>query len=474
MTMPVGDVLPEIAVLVTAIIALLAASFVSHRSQWIGAALALAGITLATVLCALQLGESPRLTFSGTWAIDAASIWARMLILAASAVAVLCTPEWLRSDRRHGEYYTVLLLSALGAMMMAGAADTLQLVMGVLLASITGYIMAAYHRDWAISVEAGMKYFLLGAFANTLLMVGIALLYGLLGNSNYAAMALAMTSTPHSGLLLLALGLTVVGVGFKLGAVPAHAWLPDVAQGAPAPAAAFLTVVPKIGAAIALARLVVLFDDTTGWRMLIAVMAVATMTLGNLAALWQTDLRRLLGWSSVSQSGYALMAVAVVGLTERAVPALLVFLASYAAANLAAFAVVTQLRGRTAIDDYRGLAIQRPWAAAALTLSLLSLAGIPPLAGFVGKLMLFVATMDAGYTALALAAVANTVVSLFYYLRVLAPMYFEAESGRVELLGRSAGAAVACASVLVVGFALLSGTWLAHIDVVALLPTQRR
>lgn len=472
--MPVAEVLPEIAMLVTAIVALLVASFVSHRRQWMGAVLALTGIALAAVLCTRQLGESPHLTFSGTWAIDTASIWARLIILASSAVGVLCTPEWLRGDRRHGEYYAMLLLSALGAMMMAGAADTLQLVIGVLLASITGYVMAAYHRDWAISVEAGMKYFLLGAFANTLLMVGIALLYGLLGTSNYAGMATAIASTPHSSLLLVALALTIVGVGFKLGAVPAHAWLPDVAQGAPAPAAAFLTVVPKIGAAIALARLVVLFDDASGWRLLIAAMAVATMTLGNLAALWQTDLRRLLGWSSVAQSGYALMAVTVIGLSERAVPALLVFLASYAAANLAAFAVVTQLRGRTAIDNYSGLAKQRPWVAAVLTLSLLSLAGIPPLAGFVGKLLLFVVTVDSGYTALALIAVANTVASLFYYLRALAPIYFDAGSGSVELLGRSAGVSVACACVVIVGFAFLSGTWLAHIDAATLLPVGGR
>lgn len=467
--MPVGDILPEIAVLVAAVLALLLAAFIPQRRQWLCGLLALAGLGLAAALCARQLAMAPHLTFAGTWAIDAAGIWARLIILAAAAVAVLCTPEWLATDRRHGEYYAMLLLSTLGAMMMAAAADTLQLVMGMLLASITGFVMAAYHRDWALSVEAGMKYFLLGAFANSLLMIGVSLLYGLLGTSRYSAMSGAAAAAPHSPLLLLALLLVVVGVGFKLGAVPAHAWLPDVAQGAPAPAAAFLTVVPKVGAAIALARLLAVFDDGTGWRTLVAAMAIATMTLGNLAALRQTDVRRLLGWSSVSQSGYALMAITVVGIHKSALPALLVFLAGYAAANLTAFAVITQLRGRTALDDFRGLASARPALAAVLALSLLSLVGIPPLAGFVGKLMLFMATIDAGYSVLAVAALLNTVASLYYYLRVLAPMYFAPSQGAVELLGPSAHGAVWVGAAAVVAIGLGAGVLLTGFETATLL-----
>lgn len=462
--MPVGDVLPEIAVLVTAVTGLLLASFVPQRWQWLGAPLALIGLALASVLCAMQRSGPPRLTFSGTWALDGASIGARLIILASTAVAVLLAPEWFRHERRHGEYYTMLLLSALGAMAMASAADTLQLVMGVLLSSVTGYTLAAWHRDWALSVEAGMKYFLIGAFANTLLMLGVALLFGLLGSTGYADMAAALTHTPASPLLLLALAMMVIGVAFELGAVPVHTWLPDVAEGAPAPAAAFLTVVPKIGAAVALARLLHVFpSDAIGWRPLLAAMAVATMTLGNLAALWQTDVRRLLGWSSVSQAGYALMAVTVIGLSEEALPALVFFLAGYAAANLAAFAAVVQLRGRTELVHYRGLAVTQPWLAATLVLSLLSLAGIPPLAGFVGKLTLFVATIDAGYTWLAIIAIANTAVSLFYYLRVLASMYFNAADAPVATLGRCAGSSVWLAgiAIVVIGLAAqaLLGRW---------------
>ncbi|MEI7035621.1 NADH-quinone oxidoreductase subunit N [Fulvimonas yonginensis] len=467
--MPLGDVLPEIAVLVTAVIGLLLASFAPMRRQWLGAPLALIGLALAGVLCAMQWSGQPRLTFSGTWALDGASIAARLIILAATAIAVLLAPEWFRHERRHGEYYSMLLLSALGAMAMAGAADTLQLVMGVLLSSVTGYTLAAWHRDWALSVEAGMKYFLIGAFANTLLMLGVALLFGLLGRTGYQDMAVALTHAAASPLLLLALALVVIGVAFELGAVPVHTWLPDVAEGAPAPAAAFLTVVPKIGAALALARLLHVFPtDAIGWRPLLAAIAVATMTLGNLAALWQTDLRRLLGWSSVSQAGYALMAVTVIGASGQAMPALLFFLAGYAAANLTAFAVVVQLRGRTELADYSGLAHHRPLLAAGLTLSLLSLVGIPPLAGFVGKLTLFLATIDAGYAWLAVVAILNTVVSLFYYLRAIAPIYFHERKAAPQLLGNWAGSGVIAGVVAVLVLGLLAQALLGHWEPMAL------
>jgi NADH-quinone oxidoreductase subunit N len=450
--MDVGQVLPEIALLVTAVAALLLASFLPQRRQQAVAWLVLAGLASAAVLCWAQLGRAPALAFYGSWTIDAASIWGRLLILAAAGLVVLSAPDWLREDRRHGEFYVLLLLSTLGAMVLTAASDLLLLTVGLLLSSITGYVLAAFHRDWALSVEAGMKYFLLGAFANALLMVGVVLLFGVLGDSNYQALAQTATAPP-TALAQLALALVLVGIGFKLGAVPAHAWMPDVAQGAPAPAAAFLTVVPKIGALLALARLLPLFPEEYRWRLLVAAMAVATMTVGNLAALWQTDLRRLLGWSSVSQSGYALMAICVLGRTAQALPALLLFLAAYAAANLAAFAAVTELRGRTALDDYRGLAWQRSAIAAVLTVALLSLLGLPPLAGFAGKLALFTATLDAGYAWLAAVALVNTVVSLFYYLRVLSPLYFGQAVAPVAVLGRWSALAtlVAGASVIALG-----------------------
>jgi len=236
----------------------------------------------------------------------------------------------------------------------------------------------------------------------------------------------------------------LVGLLFKLGAVPAHTWMPDVAEGAPAPAAAFLTVVPKVAAAIALMRLVALVpEDVAPVRLLAALAAAATMTLGNLSALWQSDVRRLLGWSSVSQSGYALMAVAVAGRVDDAEAALVGFVAVYGIANLAAFAVVAHLRGRTALEDYAGLARARPFATVVLVIAFLSFVGIPPLAGFFGKFALFKAALDGGLAWLALVAVANTVISLFYYLRVIGPAVLRAPGGGMATLGRGTGAALA-------------------------------
>jgi NADH-quinone oxidoreductase subunit N len=455
--MPAGDVLPEIAVIVSAVLAVLWASFAGKDHQWLGAPLALAGLAVAGLLCAAQLGED-RLSFHGTWALDGASVWGRLLILGATAFAVLISPGWFRTDRRHGEYYAVLLLSTLGAMAIAGAADLLQLVIGLLLSSVTGYVLAAYHRDWALSVEAGMKYFLVGALANAVLVIGVTLLVGTLGGSGYTEIARSIEESPASPLVLLGTALTVVGIGFKLAAVPAHSWMPDVAEGAPVPSAAFLTVVPKIGAAVALARFVGLYPpEAVAIRPLVAILALATMTLGNLAALWQDDVRRLLGWSSVSQSGYALMAVAVVGLSGSALSALLVFLSAYAIANMAAFAVVAHLRGRTERTAYDGLGAARPVAAAVLVIAFLSLVGIPPLAGFFGKFMLFAATIDGGYAWLAVAAVANTVLSLFYYLRVVAPVYFAPKPEGIAVLARSTGFAAVFGGLAVIGFGLAAG-----------------
>jgi len=466
-----APVLPEIAVLVAACAALLTAAFVPQRLQWLGAPLALLGLAVAAGLAFTQLAGPPRSAFAGVWALDGAAIWGRLLILASAAVCVLLAPAWFARDKRHGEYYAMLLLSTLGALLLAGAMDTLQLVMGVLLSSVTGYVLAAYHRDWALSVEAGMKYFLIGALTNALLVIGVTLLFGLFGTTDYAALAVALADAPGQAMTLLALTLVVIGVAFKLGAVPAHAWLPDVAEGAPAPAAAFLTVVPKIGAAVALIRLLPMFPaDAIAWRPILATLSVATMTLGNLGAVGQNDVRRLIGWSSISQSGYALMAITVVGLTDQALPALLFFLAGYAVANLAAFAMITWLRGRTDLEHYRGLSAKRPLAAAVLVIAFLSLVGIPPLAGFVGKLMLFVAAIDAGYAWLAVVAVINTVISLFYYLRVLGPMYFDDTDAPVHTLGSSAAVAMLAAGLLTVLLGVLSQPLLAALGSAVLLP----
>ncbi|MCQ0986949.1 NADH-quinone oxidoreductase subunit N [Jiella marina] len=469
--MPLGDILPEIAVLLTAVAIVLLASFLPRRLQWTGAPVALAGLAIAALFLLAQASGEARATFSQTYALDMASVEGRLLILFATAVTVLLSPRWFATDQRHGEFYAMLLFSTLGAMVLAGALDLLLVLIGVLLSSATGYVLAAYHRDWALSVEAGMKYFLVGALANTALALGATFMIGMLGYPGFGEMAAALAVGEASPLLLVGLGLVVIGMAYKLGAVPAHAWLPDVAEGAPAPAAAFLTVAPKIGAAIALARLVSLFPETGfAIRPLVAALAVITMTLGNLAALWQDDMRRMLGWSSVSQAGYLLMAVTVAGLSDQAMPALLIFLAGYTAANLAAFAAVTHLRGRTARNDYAGLLKTAPFAAIALIIAFLSLVGIPPLGGFLGKLELFLVTIDGGYGWLAVAALFNTVLSLVYYLRFAVPMIWREPSGTLYRLGAWSAVALGIALAATVAVGLLAQAILGPLAGAAFLP----
>ncbi len=468
--MPVGSVAPEIVLILGAVAVLLFALFTPRRSQSWAAVLCLATLAAAAIATVPMLGGGQELTFFDTYAADDTAVWGKLIVLGVTAVTVLLSVEWFARDPRHGEYYCLLLLSALGAVVLAGAADLMAVILGLLLSSATGYVLAAYHRADARSGEAGIKYYLLGALTNGALVYGAVLLFGLGATTTLAGLADALPGADPTA-LVAGTALMVLGLAFKLGAVPAHAWVPDVSDGAPTPVAAFLTVAPKVGALIALGRLVVILPpDGVGWRPLIAVLAAATMTIGNLSALWQDDVRRLLGWSAVSQSGYGLMAIVALGHSDLAIPALLYFLAAYAIANLAAFGVVVELRGRRRREDYAGLATVQPLLALALVLSLLSLVGIPPLAGFTAKLALFGATVEAGYTWLAVLAIVNTVISLFYYLRVLAPSYFERRMEPVPVLGHWARMATLACAAGVVAMGILAEPLLGAFDVSHLMP----
>lgn len=454
MSFPVGSVLPEIVLLAGAVLVLLIAIFApERRQQWTGG-VALVVVVAAAAASAPMLRGGQDLTFDGTYAVDDAAVWAKLIVLVITAAVIGLSIEWFRPDPRRGELYTLLLMSALGAVVLAAAADLLELLLGVLLSSATGYVLAAYHRRAAHSVESGVKYYLIGALTNAAMLYGVVLLFGVASTTTFGD-AIAPLRDADPIVLIAAVGLLVIGLAFKLGAFPAHAWVPDISQGAPAPMSAFLTTAPKVGALVALGRLALILPEAAGWRPAVAMVAAATMTLGNLACLWQDDLRRLLGWSAVSQSGYGLMAVVALGRSDLAVVALLYFLAAYAVANLAAFGVVVGLRGRTTLDDYRGLAKARPVFAASLAVAFLSFIGIPPFAGFAAKLLLFGAAIEAGYGWLAVVAVLNTVVSVFYYLRVLGPAYHDSLAGPVPVLGTGASIAtvVAAAAVIISGVA---------------------
>jgi NADH-quinone oxidoreductase subunit N len=304
--------------------------------------------------------------------------------------------------------------------------------------------------------EAAIKYYLIGAFVSAGMLIGVAFLYGLAGSTTLTGLDTGLSPTAGMGLAICAI-LVLVAVAFKIGAVPAHSWMPDVAQGAPAPVAAFVTSIPKVGGFIFLARLVLALPaDGPDWRLLVALLATATMTLGNLAALWQTDVRRLLGWSAVSQTGYGLMAIVALNKSELAVPSLLFFLVAYVVGNLAAFGVVVELRGRTSLEAYAGIGRARPVLLGVLLLAFLSFIGVPPLAGFVAKLLLFAVAIEADYAWLAGVAAVNTVVSIVYYVRVVAPAYFEPRPNRVPTLARVAAVPTVTMGIAIVLIGLLA------------------
>ena len=454
MIQAVGRIVPELTLLAGGIVVLVFALFAPRRAQGGAAILALAVVaaTAAASLLLLQLTET--LTFFGTYAADGVAVWAKLAVLAGTAAVIGLSVPWFRRDPRHGEYYALLLFSALGAILLAGASDLMELVLAALLSSSTGYVLSAYHRRSRNASEAAIKYFLLGALTSAAMLIGVAYLFGLAGTTTYEGLLSELPQTAPA--MIAGAALVITALAFKMGSVPAHAWMPDVAHGAPAPVAAFITSIPKVGGLVAIARLVLVLPEAgVGWRPLVAVLAAVTMTLGNLAALWQEDVRRLLGWSAVSQTGYGLMAAVALSRSDLAVPSLLLFLIAYVLANLAAFGVVVELRGRSDVGAYAGLARARPALAAALSVAFLSFIGIPPVAGFAAKLALFGATIEAGYTWLAVVAVVNTAVSIFYYARVLGPMYFGELAGPVPVLGRWAAVAThaSASAVILAGVA---------------------
>lgn len=464
----VADAIPELVLVGGGVAVLLYALFAPRRWQAGAASLAVATVGLSAAATWPMLGGPEYLTFADTYARDSAAAWAKWIVLAATAAVIGLSVRWFRRDPRHGEYYTLLLFSSLGAILLAGATDLKEFVVAMLLSSATGFVLVAYHRRSPAASEAAMKYYLIGAFTSASMLLGVATLFGLAGSTTLPGVAEGLSGGGPG--LVAGAALIIVAVAFKMGAVPAHAWMPDVAQGAPAPVAALVTSIPKVGAFVFLARLVLaLPPETLGWRPLVALMAAATMTLGNLAALWQDDVRRLLGWSAVSQTGYGLLAIVALERSDLAIPSLLLFLLAYVLGNVAAFGVVVELRGRTELAGYGGLARAHPWLAAALAVSFLSFIGIPPLAGFSAKLVLFGAAIEAGFAWLAVLGAINTVVSIAYYARVLAPVYFANLAGPVPVLGRWAAAATLASAAAVILVGLIAEPFLAAFAAAGLL-----
>lgn len=419
---------PEIILLGTALLVLLADLWLrpGQRGLLVGA-----GVAGAALAALVGLGLADGVGFGGLYVRDGMTRVGQTVALAATALGILVAPEYLRRFRLdRGEYYALALVAGTGAMLMSASGDLIMLFLALETLSIPLYVLAASRRGYARSQEAGMKYFLLGAFASAIFLYGIALLYGTAGSTRLPEVAAAVARSPADLGAAAGAGLLVIGLGFKAAVVPFHTWAPDVYDGAPFPAAAFMAVVAKIGAFTALLRV---FPGALGamavqWAPLLGVLAAATMIVGNLAALAQTSYKRMLAYSSIAHAGYLL--VGVVTATQAAVSAVMAYLAIYAAMTTGAFAVAIALeRGggeADRIEDYTGLAGRAPLLAAATGLFMVSLAGLPPTGGFVAKLGVFAAAVDGGGpggVALALIGVLTSVVSVYYYLRVAYVMY---------------------------------------------------
>ncbi|MGN6252525.1 MAG: NADH-quinone oxidoreductase subunit N [Marmoricola sp.] len=456
--------LPEALLFLGGMVTLVGGSFTPRTRQWRMGLVAAAATTASLVAGLLAWAGDDHTVFSGTFAVDTSTGAARLAVTTSLLLVLAIASGEVRDHPRESETYTLLLLGGTGALLLAGTTDLAVLVVAFLLSSIPLYGLVGITIRPG-SPEAALKTYLFGALLGILLMLGAVLLYALAGRAGYAALATDLPGAPTAsvaagGVLVLA------GLLFKAGGVPGHFWVPDATDGASVTAAAFLTTVPKIGALVAITRLVDVLPGDLPWGSVIGVLAVASMTLGNLAALAQDDVRRLLGWSTVSQVGYLLAAAAVVGIDDLGRPALLFFLVGYALSNLAAFAVVAVAHERRSLADWTGFAAGRPALGAALVVALLGLVGTPPTAVFIGKTTTMGATWDAGLAWLAIAVAVNTVASLSYYLRwIRAALRPGGGTGRpaeeaTSRRGAALAALVAAGASVVVGLAA-GPLWLA-------------
>jgi NADH-quinone oxidoreductase subunit N len=436
-SLPTLDLLviaPEIVVLVTALLVMMVDLFLGREQKSRLAWLSLVGVVVAAGLSYyIWDGSDPKL--QDMLAADGYALFLNLVILTTATLAILFSVEYAeRTGLAQGEYYTLLLLSTAGMMLMAAAINLMTIFLALEILSIALYVLVGLNRAEQRSSEAAIKYFLLGAFASSFLLYGMALVYGQAGTVSLAGVRDHVVSLggEFSPLLAVALGLMIVGFGFKVALVPFQMWTPDAYQGAPTSVTAFMSVGAKAAGFAALGRVALyafgnLYED---WYWVLAVLAALTMTVGNLAALRQTNLKRMLAYSSIAHAGYILVGVAAG--SKLGTSAVLFYLFVYAFMNAAAFAVIIAVgrfegaaEGGETLDDFAGLAARKPGLAAAMALIMLSLAGVPPLAGFLAKLYVFGAAVQAGLTWLAVFGVINSVMSAYYYLRVIVAMYMQ-------------------------------------------------
>ena len=446
MTPPLSDfiiALPEIALLIVASVVLLIEAY--SQSKPAAYLATLVGLLITGVLIVFTGPAESVLAFNGLYVSDAMGLALKLLTVFAAIMAVIYSRQYL-ADRGMlgGDYLSLLLFAVLGMLVMISASHFLTLYLGLELLSLALYAMVAMRRDDVKASEAAMKYFVLGALASGLLLYGMSLLYGLTGSLELGKIA----ETVHMGVksemvLVFALVFVVAGLGFKLGAAPFHMWVPDIYHGAPTAVTLFVGSAPKLAAFAFVMRLLVdgLQPAHGDWQQMLAVMAVASLAIGNLAAIMQTNIKRMLAYSTISHMGFLLLGVMSGSLAGYS--SAMFYAATYVLMSLGGFGMITYLsRSGTEVeelDDYRGLNARHPWLAAIMAMIMLSMAGLPPFVGFYAKLMVLQALVGAGWIALAVIAVLFSLIGAYYYLRMVKIMYFDPPASTDTLPASHAG-----------------------------------
>jgi NADH-quinone oxidoreductase subunit N len=452
---------PALILTVTAVVILLLDALSPRGRKAYFPQLSLLGLAAAALQTCLMWGQKAHTDFARMIYVDNFTLFFYLVFILGSALTVMLSRQYLEDYGKNlGEYYALVLFATVGMMLMTAAAHLIMLFLGLEVMSIAVYVLAGLFREDARSNEASLKYLILGSFSSAFLLFGMAMLYGAAGGTLYLDELPKVLGAKFTQPLTLAgIALLLVGFGFKVASAPFHMWTPDVYEGAPTSVTAFMAVGVKAAAFAAFARVffLVFLDMKGDWTMLVWVLAVATMTIGNVVAIAQTNIKRMLAYSSIAHAGYLL--VALVAANQLGAVSLLYYLLAYTLMNLGAFGVVI-LVGRKKdsylnIYDYSGLGFQHPALAASMALFMFALAGIPPTAGFVGKFYIFSAAVQAGYIWLAIIGVMNSLVSVFYYLRITVLMYMkpaEADLGPVSFSpGLTAVLATTAAGVMLIG-----------------------
>ncbi|MBA3441134.1 MAG: NADH-quinone oxidoreductase subunit N [Pyrinomonadaceae bacterium] len=470
---------PELIISVVAVVVMMVDAFTRRADQrWVTGGISLLGLgaAAATVVWLWTGGAgATQSAFNGMVVLDKMRLSFTLIFLLISALTILISMIWIEWERLPaGEFHSLLLFATVGMMLMASGGDLVILFLGLELLSIATYVMAGFRRTDLRSNESSMKYFILGSFSSAFLLYGIALVYGATatdrgvpGTTNIREIAERLDTAVYPQLLFVGAAMLMIGFGFKVATAPFHVWTPDVYEGAPTPVTAFMAAGPKAAGFASFMRVFIFgfpFVATaastgalahTAWLNALVVLTILTMTVGNVVALVQSNVKRMLAYSSIAHAGYAMVGFVAAGATpdeaqrNEAIAAVIFYMLTYAVMNLGAFTVVTMIARnndrRTAIEDYNGIGFEAPTLAFALSLFLLSMVGVPLTGGFMGKIMVFRSALNQGYVVLVVIGVLNTAVSVYYYLRLIVAMFFRERTTLWSAPRLSASIAVALA-----------------------------